>query len=246
MDGIVPQKLVGIREKVALALQKAVGGVGIVREVLPEGVLAEIALAGLLQKVGGAAQARVLHLLGDGLGRGALREGEPHAVGLGVNGQGGNEVLVAAAGGKGKLAVLQLACRALFADVPAEQVRGADHTRVLQSLGNACHAAALPDAHAHRLTGGLAAVDLAFGGKCCTARREGQQNDPCQQNFQCAALFAGGAVGIFVCHTHSFSHFPSSAADSSRSHQRARPQSGSCRSPAGHPRPKRGSGPRPR
>jgi len=53
MDGVVLQKVVGVREKIALTLEEAVGGVLVVRDVLPEPVRAEIAGVGLRKEVRG-------------------------------------------------------------------------------------------------------------------------------------------------------------------------------------------------
>ena len=91
---IVLQKLVGLREKIALTFHKAVRGVLILRDILPEGICAEIALVGFLQKLLGGAQTGGFHLLGNGNGRGALRDGHPHCFCLGVLGKGGNDCIV--------------------------------------------------------------------------------------------------------------------------------------------------------
>ncbi len=64
---IVLQKLVGLREKIALALHKAVRSIFILRDILPERIIfAEIALVGFFQKVLGGAQTFGSHLLGNG------------------------------------------------------------------------------------------------------------------------------------------------------------------------------------
>ena len=71
-------ELVGIREEIALALHKAVRSVFILRDVLPEGICAEIALVGFLQKLLGGAQTggfpflcRGTVLIGSKIGRAA-------------------------------------------------------------------------------------------------------------------------------------------------------------------------------
>ena len=56
MDGVILPEIVGIREKITLALEEAVRGILVVGDVLPEPVLAEIAGVGLLEEVLGAAQ----------------------------------------------------------------------------------------------------------------------------------------------------------------------------------------------
>ena len=91
---IILQKLVGLREKIALTLHKAVRGILILRDVLPEGISAEIALVGFLQKLFSGAQTGGFHLLGNGNGRGALRDGHPHRFCLGVLGKGGDDCIV--------------------------------------------------------------------------------------------------------------------------------------------------------
>lgn len=50
MDGIILQEIVGIREKITLALEEAIRGVLVVGDVLPEPILAEIAGVGSLRK----------------------------------------------------------------------------------------------------------------------------------------------------------------------------------------------------
>ena len=172
MDGIILQEIVGIREKITLALEEAVRGVLVVGDVLPEPVLAEVAGVGLLEEVLGAAQPRVLHLPGDGDGRRALGEGQPDAVGLRVGGKCLDDVVVGAAGSEVELAVLELACRALLACIPAKDVGVLDDARRLELLGDGCHAAALLDAHAHRTLGRRAAVYFFLRGQQTAARRQ--------------------------------------------------------------------------
>ena len=244
VDGVVFQKLVGIREEIALALQKAVRGVLVVRDILPELIFTEIAGVGLFQEFLSRAEAGILHLPGHGDGGGTLGERQADALGLGILRQHLDQVVVGAAGCKRKLAVLQFCGSSLFAHIPAEQAREFDHPRLFQRVGNGAHAAALLDAHGDFLAR-RAAVDLPLCHPDTAARDHEQQYQQHQNYFQCPALFAGSTVGIFVCHTHSFNRFPASAACSSRSHQRVRPQSGSCHSPAGCPRPGTGSGQHP-
>ena len=244
MHRIILQKLVGLREKIALTLHKAVRGILILRDILPEGISAEIALVGFLQKLLGGAQTSGFHLLGNGNGRGALRDGHPHRFCLGVLGKRADECIVGAAGGQFKIAVLQLCGSALFSHIPTEQVGRADDARLLQLVGNSCHAAALRDAYGDRSAGLTAAVDFAAGKQHRCARCQKKQQKHYQQNFACTALFAG-CVCIVVCHMHlPFFSFPASDADNFRSRQRALRQSGSCRIPAGCPRPKTAAGQR--
>ena len=179
MDGVILQEIVGIREKITLALEEAVRGVLVVGDVLPEPVLAEIAGVGLLEEVFGAAQPGILHFFRNGDGRRTFGEGQPDAVGLRVGGERLDDVVVGAAGGEVELAVLELACRALLACIPAEDVGVLDDARRLELLGDGCHAAALLDAHTHRFAGGSTAVDLFSDGQQTAARRQyqDQQHD---------------------------------------------------------------------
>ena len=109
MHSIILQKFVGVREEITLALHKPVGRVYIVRHILPEGVLAEIALVGFLQKILRAAQTRSFHLLGDGNGSRSLRNGHAHRLGFGVGGQGRNDGIIrTGALLQGEIAILQL------------------------------------------------------------------------------------------------------------------------------------------
>ena len=238
MHRIILQKLVGLREKIALTLHKAVRGIFILRDILPESICAEITLVGFLQKLLGGAQTGGFHLLGNGNGRGALRDGHPHRFCLGVLGKRADECIVGAASGQFKIAVLQLCGSALFPHIPAEQIGRADNARLLQLVGNSRHAAALRDAYGHLCAAGCTiAVDLIVGKvhRCTCCQKEQQKHY--QQNFACAALFAG-CVCIVVCHTHlPFFSFPASDAGSFRLHQKALRQSGSYRIPAGYPRP---------
>ncbi len=160
MDGVILQEIVGIREKITLALEEAVRGVLVVGDVLPEPVLAEITGVGLLEEVLGAAQPGIFHFFRNGDGRCTLGEGQPDTVGLRVGGKCLDDVVVGAAGDEVELTVLELACRALFACIPAEDVGVLDDARRLELLGDGCHAAALLDAHTHRFAGGSTAVDL--------------------------------------------------------------------------------------
>ena len=239
MHRIVLQKLVGLREKITLALHKAVWGVFILRDILPKGVGAEIALVGFLQKLLGGAQTGGFHLLGNGNGRCALRDGHTHRFCLGVLGKGGNDRVVGNRTGlQDKIAVLQLCGSALFPHIPAEQIGRADDARFLQLVGNSRHTAPLWDAYSHLCAAGCAvAVDLIVGKQHRCARCQKKQQKHYQQNFACTALFAG-CVCIVVCHMHlPFFSFPASDADNFRSRQRALRQSGSCRIPAECPRP---------
>ena len=242
MHRIVFQKLVCFREEIALTLHKAVRGVLILRDILPESIFAEITLVGFLQKVLGSAQTGGFHLLGNGNRRSAFWDGHTHCFGLGVLGKGGDECIVGAAGGQFKIAVLQLCGSALFPHIPAEQVGRADDARFLQLVGNRGYAAALLDAYSDRCAGLTAAMDLAADKQCRCTRCQKEQQNHHQQNFACTALFAG-CVCIVVCHTHlPFFSFPASDADSFRSRQKALRQSGSCRIPAGCPRPETAAG----
>ena len=246
MHRIALQKIVGFREKIALALHKAVRSILILRDILPESICAEIALVGFLQKLLSGAQTGGFHLLGNGNGRSALRDGHPHRFCLGVLGKGGNDRIVGNRTGlQDKIAILQLCGSALFPHIPAEQIGRADDARFLQLVGNSRHAATLRDAYGHLCAAGCAvAVDLIVGKPHRRTRCQKQQQKHHQQNFACAALFAG-CVCIVVCHTHlPFFSFPASDADSFRSHQRALRQSGSCRIPAGCPRPETAAGQR--
>ena len=173
MDGVVLQKVVGVREKIALTLEEAVGGVLVVRDVLPEPVRAEIAGVGLRKEVLGAAQPRVLHLPGDGDGRRALGEGQPDAVGLRVGREGRDDGIVGAAGSKLELSVLELRCRALPAHIPAEQIGRADDSGILEPVGDRGHAAALRDAYRYFGAGFQAvSVYLPIGKQRHAARRQ--------------------------------------------------------------------------
>ena len=173
---IALQKIVGLREKIALALHKAVRGILILRDILPEGISAEIALVGFLQKLLGGAQTGGFHLLGNGNGRGALRDGHSHRFCLGILGKRANECIVGAAGGQLKIAVLQLCGSALFPHIPAEQVGRADDACVLQLVGNSRHAAALLDAYGDRSAGLAAAINLTAGKQHrCACRQKKQQ-----------------------------------------------------------------------
>ena len=172
MDGVVLQKVVGVREKIALTLEEAVGGVLVLRDILPEPVRAEIAGVGLRKEILGAAQPRVLHLPGDGDGRRALGEGQPDAVGLRVGREGRDDGIVGAAGGKLELSVLELRCRALPVHIPAEEVGIPDDAGVFEAVGDGGHTAALRDAHAHRTLGRRAAVYFFLRGQQTAARRQ--------------------------------------------------------------------------
>ena len=243
---IVLQKLVGFREEIALALHKAVRGILILRDVLPEGISTEIAFVGFLQKLLGGAQTGGFHLLGDGNGRGALRDGHTHRFCLGVLGKGGNDRVVGNRTGlQDKIAVLQLCGSALLSHIPAEQVGRADDACILELVGDRRYAAALRDAYSHLCAAGCTiAVDLIVGKvhRCTYCQKKQQKHY--QQNFACAALFAGCGC-IVVCHTHlPFFSFPASDADSFRLRQKALRQSGSCRIPAGCPRPETAAGQR--
>ena len=246
MHRIALQKLVGLREKIALALHKAVRSILILRDILPESICAEIALVGFLQKLLSGAQTGGFHLLGNGNGRCALRDGHPHRFCLGVLGKGGNDRIVGNRTGlQDKIAILQLCGSALFPHIPAEQVGRADDARLLQLVGDRGYTAALRDAYSHLCAAGWTIpVNLIVGKSHRCACCQKKQQKHYQQNFACAALFAG-CVCIVVCHTHlPFFSFPASDADSFRSHQRALRQSGSCRIPAGCPRPETAAGQR--
>ena len=182
--------------------------------------------------------------MGNGNGRSALWDGHSHRFCLGVLGKRADECIVGAASGQLKIAVLQLCGSTLFPHIPAEQVGRADNARLLQLVGNSRHAAALLNAYGDRRAGLTAAVDLAAGKQHRCARCQKKQQKHYQQNFACAALFAG-SVCIVVCHTHlPFFSFPASNADSFRLCQKALRQSGSCRIPAGCPRPETAAGQR--
>ena len=200
---ITLQKIIGLREKIALTLHKAVRGILILRDILPEGISAEIALVGFLQKLLGGAQTGGFHLLGNGNGRCALRDGHTHRFCLGVLGKGGNDRIVGNCTGlQDKIAVLQLCGSTLFPHIPAEQIGRADDARLLQLVGNSRHAAALRDAYSHLCAAGCTiAVNLIVGKPHRCARCQKEQKKHHQQNFACTALFAGG-VCIVVCHTH--------------------------------------------
>ena len=242
--GIFRQEFVGIREEIALALHKTAGGFLVVRDILPEFVRAEITGIGFFQKLLGGAQASRFHPLCDVDGGDPLREGQADALGLGVFGKGCDDFIVGAAGLQRKFAVLELCRRALAAHVPAEELREADDPRLLQFLGNGAHAAALRDLDRYGLFLLRAAVDLPLCQQEGSARRQYQQHQNDQQDLQRTALFAGLRMIAFRHPSIPFS--PASAAYSSRSRQRARPQSGSCRNPAGCPRRGRGSARPPR
>ena len=174
MDGVVLQKVVGVREKIALTLEEAVGGVLVVRDVLPEPVRAEIAGVGLRKEVLGAAQPRVFHLPGDGDGRRALGEGQPDAVGLRVGREGRDESIVRISPClQRKIAILELPCCALPAHIPAEQVGRADDSGILEPVGDRGHAAALRDAYRYFGAGFQAvSVYLPIGKQRHAARRQ--------------------------------------------------------------------------
>ena len=239
---IVREELVGVREEIALALHKAVRSLRVVGDILPERVFAEVAGVGLFEKFFCGAQPGLFHLLRDGNGRRALREGQADALRLGIGRKRLDERIVGAAGFQRKFAVLELRRRALAADVPAEQLREPDDTRFLQLPGNGAHTAALRDLHGHGVLPG-AAVDLALCQQECAARRRQHEHQQHEQDLQRTAFFAGSRM--VTCHLHvPFS--PTSAAYSSRSHQRVRPRSGSFHNPAGCPRQGRGSARHPR
>ena len=163
MHRITLQKLVGLREKIALTLHEAVRGIFILRDILPEGICAEIALVGFLQKLLGGAQTSGFHLLGNGNSRCTLRDSHPHCFCLGVLGKGADECIVGAASGQLKIAVLQLCGSTLFPHIPAEQIGRADDACILQLVGDRGYAAALLNAYGDRRAGLAAAVDLAAG-----------------------------------------------------------------------------------
>ena len=160
---IALQKIVGLREKIALALHKAVRGIFILRDILPEGICAEIALVGFLQKLLGGAQTGGFHLLGNSNSRCTLRDSHPHCFCLGVLGKGADECIVGAASGQLKIAVLQLCGSTLFPHIPAEQIGRADDACILQLVGDRGYTAALRNAYGDRRAGLTAAVDLAAG-----------------------------------------------------------------------------------
>ena len=190
VHGVVLQKLVGLREEIALALHEAVRGVLVLRNVLPEGVRTEIALVGFLQKVLGAAQTGILHFPGNGNRRGALRDGDPHGICLGVLGENGDDSIVGVGPGlQGKITVLQLCRGPLVPHIPAEQVGRADDARVLELLRDGGNAAALPDAHRHLGAGLSVAVDLVVGKHPCCPGGQHQQQYHCQQNLHGTAFF---------------------------------------------------------
>ena len=249
VDGAVVQELVGVGEQIALALHEAAGR--LLGHILPEGELAEVAVVRLVQEGFGGAQAGLLHLLGHGDGGGPFGEGQAGGVGGGIGRQGLDQRIVGSALLHLKGAVLQAACRPLPPHIPAEQPGKTDHPRLLQIGGNGGHPAALLHRDGDGPACGPAAGDLAVEQKGQPPCRQhcGQQRQ--QQGAPQPAAPGGGGVFARVRFLHnvsspfqSFSR-PASAACSSRSGQRAPPQSGSSRTPGGCPRRKTGAGPPP-
>ena len=239
---IIREEFVGVREEIALTFQETVRGLRVIGDTLPERVFAEIAGVGLFEKLLCGAQPGLFHLLCDGNGRCALREGQADALRFGIFRKRLDERIVGAAGFQRKFAVLELRRRVFAADVPAEQLREPDDARFLQLPGNGAHTAALRDLHGHGVLPG-AAVDLALCQQECAARRRQHEHQQHEQDLQRTTFFAGSRM--VTCHLHvPFS--PTSAAYSSRSHQRVRPRSGSFHNPAGCPRQGRGSARHPR
>ena len=244
--GIFRQEFVGVREEIALALHKTAGGFLVVRDILPEFVRAEIAGIGFFQKLLGSTQTGFLHFPGNGNGSGSLREGQTHRIRLGIRGQLCDQAIVGiSAGLQRKITVLQFSGGTLVPHIPAEQIGRTDNSSLLQLLCDGSNATALRDADGHLCTRlSSIAVDLVIRKHACRTDCQHQQHQNDQQDLQRTALFAGLRMIAFRHPSIPFS--PASAACSSRSRQRARPQSGSCRNPAGCPRRGRGSARPPR
>ena len=224
MHGIVRQKLIGVRKEVALTLHKAIGGIGIVRNILPEGVLTEISGVGFFQKLLGSTQTGFLHFPGNGNGSGSLREGQPHRIRLGIRGQLCNQAIVGISSClQRKITVLQFSGGTLVPHIPAEQIGRTDHSSLLQLLCDGSNAAALGDADGHLCTGlSSIAVDLVIRKHTCCTDCQYQQQQHGQQDLQRTAFFL---FLVFLCHIHvPFS--PSSGACSSPKHQKVLLQSG--------------------
>ena len=222
MHGIVCQKLIGVRKEVALTLHKAIGG--IVRDILPEGVLAEISGVGFFQKLLGSTQTGFLHFPGNGNGSGSLREGQTHRIRLGIRRQLCDQAIVGiSACLQRKITVLQFSGGTLVPHIPAEQIGRTDHSSLLQLLCDGSNAAALGDADGHLCTGlSSIAVDLVIRKHACCTDCQYQQQQHGQQDLQHTAFFL---FLVFLCHIHvPFS--PSSGACSSPKHQKVLLQSG--------------------
>ncbi len=189
MHGIVRQKLIGVRKEVALTLHKAVGG--IVRDILPEGVLAEISGVGFFQKLLGSTQTGFLHFPGNGNGSGSLREGQPHRIRLGIRGQLCDQAIVGiSACLQRKITVLQFSGGTLVPHIPAEQIGRTDHSSLLQLLCDGSNATALGDADGHLCTGlSSIAVDLVIRKHTCCTDCQYQQQQHDQQDLQHTAFF---------------------------------------------------------
>ena len=224
MHGIVRQKLIGVRKEVALTLHKAIGGIGIVRDILPEGVLAEISGVGFFQKLLGSTQTGFLHFPGNSNGSGSFWEGQPHRIRLGIRGQLCDQAIVGiSAGLQRKITVLQFSGGTLVPHIPAEQIGRTDHSSLLQLLCDGSNAAALGDADGHLCTGlSSIAVDLVIRKHACRTDCQYQQQQHGQQDLQRTAFFL---FLVFLCHIH-VPFNPSSGACSSPKHQKVLLQSG--------------------
>ena len=245
MDRILHQKVVGIRKQISFALHKAAGH--LLRHILPEPILREIAVIGLVQELLRSTQASLLHLLCDRLCGGPLREGQAHRLRFCILGQGIHQVNIRPPGIQRKGAVLQTAGGIRVFDIVAEQQRRANDPLLLELVCNGRHTAAFFNGDGHCTAGSPLAMDLGPGGQhsCPCSQEQHHQQD--QQHFGCSCFFPRLRMGLFLCHMHlPLFSVPSSAACSSRSHQTALHQSGSSRSPDGCLLPKTESGQRPR
>ena len=121
---IIREEFVGIREEIALTFQKTVRGIRVIGDILPERVFAEIAGVGLFEKLLCGAQPGLFHLLCDGNGRRALREGQADALRFGILGKGFNKPIIGIRTRlQSKVTVLQFSCCPLVPYIPAEQIR---------------------------------------------------------------------------------------------------------------------------